>query len=175
MRTLFNPTHWRRASPACWLLCAAFAQAETNTGDLAVSALIETGCAVSATAMAFGTVVPGTNKDSEAVVTVLCTSGTTYTLDLGDGGNQISTGGSTSNLYRRQMASAANRLPYMFYQDTGRVTEIAASVANTNFITSTESDGMAKDYTVYGRVIGTESSTSPPGSYTDTVVVTVAF
>jgi spore coat protein U-like protein len=175
MNKLFKTHNFRRTSPILFLLCAALAHADTSTGNLAVSATIATGCSVSASAMAFGAVVPGTHKDTEAVVSVLCTSGTTYTLDLGDGLSQISTGGSTSNLYRRQMASAANRLPYMLYQDTGRVTEIAASVANTNFITSTVSDGLTKTYTVYGRVVGTESSTSPPGSYSDTVVVTVAF
>lgn len=174
MNTLLR-SHCRRIGPVFLLLYAAFAQAETSTGNLAVSATIETGCSVSATAMAFGTVLPGTTKDTEAVVSVLCTSGTTYTLDLGDGLYQISTGGSSGNLYRRQMASAANRLPYMFYQESERATEIAASVANTNFITSMVSNGLVTDYTLYGRVIGIESSTSPPGSYADTVVITVAF
>ena len=175
MNTLSMPHQFRRLSPALLLLCAAFAHAETNTGNLGVSATIETGCSVSASAMAFGVVVPGTDKDTEAVVSVLCTSGTTYTLDLGDGLYQISTGGSSGNLYRRQMASAANRLPYMFFQEPTRVTEIAASVANTNFITSTVGDGSTQTFTVYGRVVGTESSSSPPGSYSDTVIITVAF
>jgi spore coat protein U-like protein len=175
MNTLSIPHQFRRLSPALLLLCAAVAHAETNTGNLGVSATIETGCSVSASAMAFGVVVPGTDKDTEAVVSVLCTSGTTYTLDLGDGLYQISTGGSSGNLYRRQMASAANRLPYMFFQEPTRVTEIAASVANTNFITSTVGDGSTQTFTVYGRVVGTESSSSPPGSYSDTVIITVAF
>lgn len=175
MSTLLKSTCCRRISPALLLMCAGLARSETGTGNLAVSATIATGCSVSASAMAFGEVVPGTDKDTEALVSVLCTSGTTYTLDLGDGLNPISTGGSSGNLYRRQMASAANRLPYMFYQEPARVTEIAAPVANTNFKTSTVGDGSTHTYTVYGRVIGTESSTSPPGSYSDTVLVTVAF
>jgi spore coat protein U-like protein len=175
MNTLSIPHQFRRLSPVLLLLCAAVAHAETNTGNLGVSATIETGCSVSASAMAFGVVVPGTDKDTEAVVSVLCTSGTTYTLDLGDGLYQISTGGSSGNLYRRHMASAANRLPYMFFQEPTRVTEIAASVANTNFITSTVGDGSTQTFTVYGRVVGTESSSSPPGSYSDTVIITVAF
>jgi spore coat protein U-like protein len=175
MNTLAVLPYFRRLTPALCLLCSALAHAETNTGNLEVSATIETACSVSASPMAFGLVVPGTDKETEAVVSVLCTSGTTYTLDLGDGLNTISTGGSSGNLYRRQMASAANRLPYMFFQEPTRVTEIAASVANTNFITSTVADGSAQTFTVYGRVVGTESSASPPGSYLDTVIITVAF
>lgn len=174
MSSLFK-RQFRHASPALLLLCSAFVQADASSGNLDVSATIETGCAVSASAMAFGVVLPGTDKDTEAVVSVLCTSGTTYTLDLGDGLYQISTGGSSGNLYRRQMASAANRLPYMFFQEPSRVTEIAASVANTNFITSTVGDGSTQTFTVYGRVVGTESSASPPGVYLDTVIVTVTF
>ena len=175
MNTRSMPRHFRCLGPALLLLCTAVAHAETSTGNLDVSATILTSCSVSASAMAFGVVVPGTDKDTEAVVSVLCTSGTTYTLDVGDGVYQISTGGSTDNLYRRQMGSAANRLPYVLYQEVGRVTEIAASVANTNFVTSQVSDGLTKTYSLYGRVIGTESSTSPPGAYSDTVIITVAF
>jgi len=175
MNTRSMPRHFRCLGPALLLLCTAVAHAETSTGNLDVSATILTSCSVSASAMAFGVVVPGTDKDTEAVVSVLCTSGTTYTLDVGDGLYQISTGGSTGNLYRRQMASAANRLPYMFFQEPARVTEIAASVANTNFITSTVGDGSTQTYTLYGRVVGAESSASPPGSYSDTVIITVAF
>lgn len=174
MSTRFMP-QLRHVSPALLLLCSAFAQADASSGNLDVSATIQTGCSVSATVMAFGVVVPGTDKDTESVVEVMCTSGTSYTLDVDSGGNVTSAGGSTSNLYRRQMVSGANFLPYMLYQETGRVTEIAAPVANTNFVTTTVSDGLAKTYTLYGRIIGTESSTSPPGNYSDTVVITVTF
>jgi len=174
MSTCFM-SQFRHASPALLLLCSAFAHADASSGNLDVSATIETGCAISATPMAFGMVVPGIDKDTESVVEVICTSGTSYTLDVDSGANVTSAGGSTSNLYRRQMASGVNFLPYMLYQETGRTTEIAAPVANTNFITTQVSDGLAKTYTLYGRVIGTESSTSPPGNYSDTVVITVTF
>jgi spore coat protein U-like protein len=73
------------------------------------------------------------------------------------------------------MASAAERLPYVLYQEAGRITEIAASVANTNFVTTTLGNGSTQTYTVYGRIVGAESSASPPGSYSDTVIITVAF
>ena len=160
------------------LCLAPAAQAATNTGNLDVSATIETACSVSASPMAFDIVLPGVNKDTEAIVTAVCTTGTTYTLDLGDGLNHITTGG-TGGQYRRQMASAANRLPYVVYIDGTRATAIDASAAGTlafnNLLTSTVGNGLNQPVTIYGRVVGAESTAKPPGVYTDTVVLTVAF
>lgn len=171
----------RQTVPAILTLLAVClapaAQAATNTGNMDVSATIETACSVSASPMAFDIVLPGVNKDTEAVVTAVCTSGTTYTLDLGDGLNHIVTGG-TGGEYRRQMASAANRLPYVVYIDSTRATPIGATAslaATNNLLTSTVGSGLNQPVTIYGRVIGTESMAKAPGAYNDTVVVTIAF
>jgi spore coat protein U-like protein len=154
------------------------AKAFTSTGNMDVSATIETACSVSASPMAFGVVQPGVVKETEAIVTAVCTSGTTYTLDLGDGLNHITTGG-TGGQYRRQMASAANRLPYIIYIDATRAKQIDASAAGTlaynNLLTSTVGNGVAQPVTIYGRVVGAESLSKIPGTYVDTVVVTIAF
>lgn len=156
---------------------ATLGHAATSTGNLAVSATIETGCSVTASPMDFGVVLPGVTKDTEATLSVVCTAGTTYTLDLGDGQNHTTSGG-TGIQYRRQMASAANRLPYVVYQEVARATEIAATsslAANNNVLTSTVADGLSQDKVIFGRVIGAETITNPAGVYTDTVLVTVAF
>jgi spore coat protein U-like protein len=171
-----------RAVPAALTLfglcLAPAAQAFTSTGNLDVSATIETACSVSASPMAFGIVLPGVVKETEAIVTAVCTSGTTYTLDLGDGLNHITTGG-TGGQYRRQMAAAANRLPYVVYIDATRATQIDASAAGTlaynNLLTSTVGNGLDQPVTIYGRVVGAESVAKVPGAYADTVVVTIAF
>jgi spore coat protein U-like protein len=159
-------------------LGAPLTQAFTSTGNMDVSATIETACAVSASPMAFGVVQPGVVKDAEATITAVCTSGTTYTLDLGDGLNHITTGG-TGGQYRRQMASAASRLPYIIYIDATRATPIDASAAGTlaynNLLTSTVGNGLEQAVTIYGRVVGAESLAKIPGVYGDTVVVTIAF
>ena len=171
----------RKTVPAILTLLAVClapaAQAFTNTGNMDVSATIETACSVSASPMAFGVVLPGVNKDTEAVVTAVCTMGTTYTLDLGDGLNHITTGG-TGIQYRRQMASAANRLPYVVYIDATRATQIdatASAAATNNLLTSTVGNGLNQPVTIYGRVIAAESVAKVPGAYNDTVVVTIAF
>jgi spore coat protein U-like protein len=155
------------------------AQAFTSVGSMDVSATLDTACSVTASPMAFGKVTPGTDKDTEAIVTAVCTTGTTYTLDLGDGLYHVTNGGLPHNLYRRQMAAGVNRLAYMVYIDATRATEIAASAAGTlaynNLLTSTVGNGVAQPVTIYGRVIGAESVANGPGTYLDTVVVTIAF
>ena len=156
---------------------AAQAAGNTSTGNMLVSANIETACSVSASPMAFGTVLPGVVKDTQAVVTAVCTSGTTYTLDLGDGLNHITTGG-TGIQYRRQMGDAANRLPYIIAVDTTYATQVDATAslaATNNLLTSTVGNGLDQPVTIYGRVVGAESVSKAPGAYTDTVVVTIAF
>jgi spore coat protein U-like protein len=151
------------------------ARAFTSTGDLIVTANVQTACSVSASPMAFGVVVPGLVKDTEAVVTAICTSGTAYTLDLGDGLNHITTGG-TGGQYRRQMLSAANVLPYVIYIDSTRATAIdATAVALNNLLTTTVGNSVAQSKTIYGRVVAAESLGKVAGAYADTVVVTIAF
>ena len=153
------------------------AQADISTGTMTVSADIAAVCSVSATPMAFASVVPGVTKEAESVISVTCTSGTTYTLDLGDGQNHTDTGGTTTP-YRRQMASGANLLPYMVFQETARATEIAATsspTTNSNLLTSTVGTGSAQTKKVFGSVLGAESVTNPSGSYADLVVITIAF
>jgi spore coat protein U-like protein len=144
-----------------------------------VSANIDAACSVSASPMAFGTVLPGIVKDTTAVVTAICTTGTAYTLDLGDGLNHITTGGiPASGLYRRQMASSTNRLPYVVAIDDTYETEIGATsvaAATNNLLTTTNGNAVAQPITIYGRIVAAESLAKAPGAYADTVVVTIAF
>jgi spore coat protein U-like protein len=159
------------------LCLAPAASAVTNTGNMDVSANIDTTCSVSASPMAFGTVVPGTVKDTTATVTAVCTTGTPYTLDLGDGLYHITTGG-TGGQYRRQMASVANRLPYVVAIDNTYATEIGATAvagAINNLLTTTVGNAVGQPVTIYGRVVGVESAAKAPGSYADTVIVTIGF
>jgi spore coat protein U-like protein len=176
------PRHAVPVMLASFGLCLASpVRAFTSVGDMIVNADIQSACSVSASPMAFGNVVPGVDKDTDALVTAVCTVGTTYTLDLGDGVNHITTGGipPIHNLYRRQMAAGANRLPYMVYLDATRATEIAATAAGTsaynNLLTSTVGNGLDQTKTIYGRVVGGETGDALAGSYFDTVVVTIAF
>jgi spore coat protein U-like protein len=155
---------------------AASLQAATNTGNMTVTANVETACTVSATSMAFGTVVPGATKETTATVTAHCTTGTPYTLNLGDGLNHITTGGTSGDQYRRQMAATTFRLPYVIYIDAARTTQIGATaVALNNLLTTTVGNGDNQDVMIYGRIKGEEIGLQEPGSYADTVIVTIGF
>ena len=181
MRVNFN----LRAVPAILTLLglclAPAAQAATNSGDMTVSATIEAACSVSATTMAFGIVVPGVVKETTAEVTANCTSGTSYTVDLGNGLNHITTGGATADQYRRQMASGANLLPYVVSKSNTYAPEIGATAtggagAINNLLTTTTGTGAAAaPVTIYGRVVAGESVAKVPGAYADTVIVTIGF
>lgn len=154
----------------------ASVQAATNTGNMTVTANVETACAVSASPMAFGTVIPGVIKETTATVTANCTNGTAYTLDLGDGLNHTVDGGPAGGLYRRQMASTTFLLPYVVYIDAARTTEIGATaVALNNLLTTTLGTGVNSDVMIYGRIKADETAAQEPGSYTDTVVITIGF
>jgi spore coat protein U-like protein len=157
------------------LMLAPSTQAASSTGNLTVTANIQPACTVSASPMAFGTVVPGTNKDTVAVISSNCTAGTTYTVDIGNGINSIATGG-TGGEFRRQMAAGTHFLPYVIYIDATRATAIDASaVALNNLLTTTVGDGLEKTTSIFGRVVGAESTVNTAGSYVDTVLLTIAF
>lgn len=154
----------------------ASVQAATNTGNMTVTATVETACTVSSSPMAFGTVVPGATKETTATVTANCTTGTPYTVDLGNGLNHITTGGASGDQYRRQMAATTFRLPYVIYIDAARTTEIGATaVALNNLLTTTVGSGANQDVMIYGRIKADETNAQEPGSYADTVVVTIGF
>jgi spore coat protein U-like protein len=71
------------------------------------------------------------------------------------------------------MTSGANTLNYMLYTDTGRTTLWGDGTASTARLTGTGT-GSAQSSTIYGRIASGQSST-PVGSYSDTILVTIDF
>ncbi|ELY3594964.1 Csu type fimbrial protein [Cronobacter turicensis] len=101
-------------------------------------------------------------------IAITCTKGSTYTVGINNGNNAV---GSVRN-----MASGANRLSYEIYKGstTNRWgvsgTERWASASASQVST----DGLLKSYQYTARILATQN-TPPAGSYTDTLVVDVAF
>lgn len=153
--------------------CAMGSHAATQTADMDVTATIVASCTLRAAKLNFGIVVPWEKKNTGAVVTATCTSGTSYALDVGNGEQSTTTGG-TGNQFRRQMVSGANFLPYVLYHEAERVTEIGVS-GNDNFLTNGVGNGEEQHKTIYGSVIGAEIKNNPAGDYSDKVVVTITF
>ena len=138
----------------------------TNGGSTVWTATVATNCAVSATGINFGS--SGTitsNVDATGSLTVQCTNATPYTVAL-NGGNS-----GASDPTKRKMAKGAETITYGLYRDTAR-TQPWGSTSGTNTVGGTGT-GSNQALSVYGRVAS--QSTPSPGTYTDSVVVTVTY
>src|SRR5262249_20109527 len=131
-----------------------------------VSATNATTCSVSASTLNFGaTGVLRSALDATSSVTVTCTNAAPYTVAL-DGGLSGAT-----NPTQRKMTQAGQTITYGLYQDAAR-TQPWGDSAGTNTTAGTGS-GLAQSFTIYGRVPA--QTTPAPGTYTDTVVVTLSY
>jgi spore coat protein U-like protein len=132
----------------------------------AVNATVAANCLVSVGNINFGNNgVLNHNVDATGSVTATCTAGTPYTISLGPGSANA---GPTA----RKMVKGAEAVTYGLYKDTtrsqpwGDANTAGSTVAGTG-------TGSAQVLTVYGRV--PPQTTPTPGTYTDTVVVTLTY
>jgi spore coat protein U-like protein len=149
------------------LLVAPSAQAATATGSLNLSITISATCSVvSASAINFGTMgAIAANVDQTSTLTVNCSSTTPYTIGLSAGG------GSGATVATRKMTSGANAVNYTLYRDAGR-TLVWGTTIGTDTLAGTGS-GANQALTIYGRVPA--QTVPPPGTYNDTVTVTITY
>ncbi|CCJ84037.1 Csu type fimbrial protein [Cronobacter dublinensis] len=101
-------------------------------------------------------------------IAITCTKGSLYTVGINNGNNAV---GSVRN-----MASGANRLSYEIYKGS---TANRWGVSGTerwasDSATQVSTDGLLRSYQYTARILATQN-TPPAGSYTDTLVVDVAF
>ncbi len=131
-------------------------------------------CTVSATPVMFG-VYDSANAsptDSTGTVTVRCTGllGLLVTLNL-----QLSTGGSGSFSPRR-LVGPSGTLDYNLFRDAAR-TEVWGNGTAGTFTVSDSFliviGGVTRTFTVHGRIPASQDR--GPGSYSDTIVVTLNF
>ena len=134
------------------------------TGSLLVTATVTNQCTVTASPLSFGTTSFMTaNIDVAAAVTVTCNASTPVTVSLDNG----STGtGPTA----RQMSSGANRVLYAAYWNSARTTP-AGLASNSQGMAGVANKVLSLP--VYGRV--PPQASKPPGSYVDTIGVTVSY
>ncbi len=149
------------------LVAIPAAHAATATGSLNLSITISATCSVvSATAIDFGTMSAiAANVDQTSTLTVNCSSTTPYNIGLSAGG------GSGATVATRKMTSGANTINYTLYRDAAR-TQVWGTTIGTDTATGTGT-GANQAVTIYGRV--PSQAVPPPGTYTDTVTVTVTY
>lgn len=146
--------------------CATIGSSHGTTAAFTVLANNVTTCNVSATTVNFGsTGVLQSALDATGVISVTCTSAAPYTIAL-DGG-----GAAATDPAQRKMTRASEEIVYGLYQNNGR-TQPWGDVINTNTLSGTGT-GLTQDFTVYARVPA--QATPSPGTYTDTVVVTLNY
>lgn len=155
------------AALAASALFASTAWAATDTDTMTVTATVIASCDVDANDLAFGNYDPvsSTPLDVGATIAVTCTHGTTYDVSLNAGV------GSGATVAVRRMTSGGSTLNYSLYSNAGRTTVWGATIGN-NTVAGT-GNGATQTLNVYGRV--PVNQTSPAGSYSDTITVTVTY
>jgi spore coat protein U-like protein len=159
---------YKAALAACFLIPLANASyAASTTSTFAVQATIAATCTInSASTLNFGTLgVLASNTDQTSTIQVACTNTTPYNIGLDPGT------GTGATVAVRKLTSGANTVNYTLYSDSGRTT-VWGNTVSTDTVAAT-GNGVAQSYTVYGRIPA--QTTPAPGSYADTITVTVTY
>ncbi|MDX2236267.1 MAG: spore coat U domain-containing protein [Hyphomonadaceae bacterium] len=143
------------------------AHAATASDTMTVTATVVQSCQVVANDLSFGAYNPIATTDLDATTTldVTCTSGTGYIVSMDAGV------GSGATIATRKMTSSGNTLNYSLYRNAAR-TQVWGQTSGTDTVSGTGT-GAVQSLTVYGRAPAAQAA--PPGSYSDTVTVTVTY
>jgi spore coat protein U-like protein len=129
-------------------------------------------CSASATTIAFGVYTPGAGAlTGNGTVTVKCTKNSPFTVALNGG----ATAGGT--VAQRLMASGVNTLQYNLFT-TAAFGNVFGDGTGTSKTESGTGAGVATGtaFTVYGQLPDNATNqTAVPGSYSDTITVTISY
>jgi spore coat protein U-like protein len=147
-------------APSC-----ANVTANTTRPSFTAQANVVPNCNVTAQNIDFGqSGVLATNIDATGSIGVTCTPGTTYNVGLNNG---LNGDGPT----QRRMTLGGQTVTYGLYSDAAR-SQPWGNTIGSDTVPGTGA-GTGQTITVFGRV--PPQTTPPPGTYTDTVVVTVTY
>jgi len=132
---------------------------------VSISGSVSPICSVSAGSLGFGTYSAAAASLGSAAVSVNCSNGGAYQVSLGSG--QYSTSAT-----RRMLGPSNNYLNYELFSDAGRTTQWGNGTVLGGQVSGTGS-GSAQSLIVYGRIPASQLST--PGTYSDSVLVTVEY
>jgi spore coat protein U-like protein len=158
---------------ASGLLAAGAASALPNpvTATFQVSATVLKACTVSATALAFGNYTPGSGAiTNTSSINVACTKGTPFTMTVNGGST---TGGAIG---QRLMTNGTQTLQYNLYTTNALTTLLGDGTTGANVTGTGAGLATSSTTTVFGQLPDSAANQAvPPGSYTDTVTVSVAY
>lgn len=158
-------THYERSYTTTGLLCPSLTTG-TKNWSFTTSATVPAKCTVGTATLDFGTHTALTTiKDSSANISVACSNALPFQVQLNGG-----LSGAT-NPTLRLMTKAAEFITYGLYRDAAR-SQPWGDTLGTNTYSGTGT-GLSVAIPVYGRV--PVQATPTPGTYTDTVAVTVVY
>jgi spore coat protein U-like protein len=139
---------------------------KTASASSSATATVVSSCNVSATNINFGALGLLTgNNDASGTLSIQCNSTLPYTVSLNGG-----TSGATDPT-QRKMAFSSTNIIYGLYRDSVHSLPWGSTVG-TNTASGTGS-GTLQNLTVYGRIA--VQTTPKPGTYADTIIVTVSY
>jgi len=155
------------------LACGPANATTSITQTFQVQLTLQAQCVINSTAtLNFGSlgVLGGaggtTNNDQTTTVAVQCTNTTAYNIGLDTG---TTSGGTTTT--RLLVGPASATVQYKLYQDAGHSINWGNAIGTDT--SSQTGNGASQSYTIYGRI--PPQTTPAPGSYSDTVTVTVTY
>jgi len=160
------------ATLAAGVMAAGVAQSATTTTTFAVTATVLSTCSATAAPLAFPNYTPGGGAlTGNSTISVKCTKNTPYTVALNAG---TTTGGAFT---QRLMASGANTLQYNLYTTAAFATVFGDGTGTTGTNAGTGAGvATANTVTVYGQLLDSATNQAAvPGSYSDTITVTVSY
>ena len=151
------------------LALAGTAQAATKTTTFTVSATVVENCVISAADMNLGNFFGDNDLNATSDITVRCTNGTDFTVNLSPG--------SSGNPLSRTLKNGAQSLVYNLYTDDARSKVWGDGLGGT-FNDGGLGGGMAvvRTLTVRGQLLAS-ANTGPVdvGLYTDSIIATINY
>ena len=156
------------------LLGAAGSASAANpaTTTFLVTATVNKNCTVSALPLTFNYTPGAGDVASNTTVTVNCTKGTPFNTELTAGTT------TTSSIAQRLLndGAAGDTLQYNLYTTASLTTPWGTTIGTNTVAGVGTGMGTALTQTVYGNVVDSPANQAvPPGTYTDTITVNVAY
>lgn len=153
------------------LALSGAALADTKNASFTVSATVAKACAISAANLDMGTWSGSGDLTGTSNVSVKCSTGTSYNVDL-------SAGAGSPSLANRKLANGADLLSYNLYADAAR-TEIWGDGLAGTFVVSGTGAGMADankaNLPVYAKILEADLLAAKPGTYSNSITATITY
>jgi spore coat protein U-like protein len=160
----FSSTNAEILWPVTSSSCTGFSGTANTT--FTVTATVPTTCRIATNNLNFGTAgVLAANTDSTTTLSPTCTNGTPYNIGLDKGLN----GGSVTTRLMKSAGPAT--IMYSLFRDAARTMNWGQTIG-TDTAAGTGT-GLAQSPTAYGRI--PPQATPSPGTYNDTIVVTLTY